>query len=82
MDNIVIKNKLIELSYTFMKNNDTVNEEIILHTILSNSQISINFVTLIEDEFEIEFDDDDINIDFFTSFDTIVNIIQKSILPN
>lgn len=55
------------------------NEQEILHRIINNSRQAILYVSLIEDEFEIEIDDDDINLDFFTSFDYVEEIIKKRI---
>jgi acyl carrier protein len=52
-------------------------DDSILHVILSESSQALEFICLIEDEFEIEFDDDDIDIDFFQSIDTIANRIVK-----
>jgi acyl carrier protein len=49
----------------------------ILFLIIGNSNKAINFVVQIEDEFNIEFDDDEVNIDFFSSFDYIVFTIKK-----
>ena len=57
-------------------------EQIILHQIISNSQYAILYVSLIEDEFEIEFDDDDINLDFFSSFNRVNKIIKKILKNN
>jgi acyl carrier protein len=47
-----------------------------LQMILSNSRQAATFVTIIEEEFNIEFDDDDINIDFFSSLDKITDLIN------
>ncbi len=50
--------------------NEPINNSL-LHVILSESQQALEFVCLLEDEFDIEFDDDDIDLDFFSNFDDI-----------
>lgn len=76
-----IKNNLLDITKTFL--DDSVDfsrygeERSVLHTILSESIQAITFVTLIEDEFEIEFDDDEIDMDFFLSFDRIAELVQR-----
>jgi acyl carrier protein len=49
-----------------------------LHQIVSDSMQAIRFISLIESEFEIEFDDDYINSDFFSSIDYILTAIANS----
>lgn len=82
MKNNEIKNSLLEIAYTILGKETVIkiyknDEKTILNAIVSVSANAILFVTLIEDEFEIEFDDDDINITFFSSFDYIINCITK-----
>lgn len=43
----------------------------LLHVILSESVQALQFVCSLEDEFEIEFDDDEIDLDFFSDFNTV-----------
>jgi acyl carrier protein len=52
-----------------------IQEKELLYLIISDSAKAIEFVNIIEDEFEIEFDDDDIGLDFFSSFENISSII-------
>jgi acyl carrier protein len=47
-----------------------------LQVILSESIQALAFVTTIEDEFDIEFDDDEIDMEFFMSVSTILRRIQ------
>lgn len=47
-----------------------------LQVILSESLQALAFVTTLEDEFDIEFDDDEIDLEFFTSTSTILERIQ------
>lgn len=82
MMNNEIKNSLLEIAYTILGKETVIkiyknDEKTILNAIVSVSANAILFVTLIEDEFEIEFDDDDINITFFSSLDYIINCITK-----
>jgi|GEM_PF-3320813 len=53
------------------------NEFNVLQRIISESTQAIQFVSLIEEEFEIEFDDDEINLDFFSSLNTIETLIKR-----
>lgn len=48
-----------------------------LRMITSESIIALMFVTTIEDEFSVEFDDDEVDIDFFNSIDDLTNKIQQ-----
>ena len=50
-----------------------------LHIILSESIQALTLVTTIEDEFKIEFDDDEIDIDFFLDFERMLNILEKHV---
>lgn len=82
MENNDLKNSLLEIVDTILgkESVDEIyknDEKTILNAIVSVSSNAILFVTLIEDEFEIEFDDDDINLSFFSSFDYIINCIGK-----
>ncbi len=64
----IINNALVKESEEY--------EKAALQMILSNSRQAANFVTIIEEEFNIEFDDDDINLDFFSSLDKIIELIN------
>ena len=50
-----------------------------LKIILSESSQALNFVVSIEDEFNIEFEDDEIDIHFFSSIDNIVDLISQKL---
>ena len=50
-----------------------------LHIILSESIQALTLVATIEDEFDIEFDDDEIDIDFFLDVDHMFNILDKHV---
>ena len=58
---------------------DFEHEKKALYYIISHSIRATKFVILIEDEFEIEFEDDVLNMDFFSGIDKIVEsvIAQK-----
>ncbi|MCX2431624.1 hypothetical protein [Pedobacter sp. GR22-10] len=54
-----------------------------MNIIISESSQALEFVTTVEDEFDIELDDDDIDLDFFIDINTMierlnVNITNKS----
>lgn len=50
-----------------------------LHIILSESMQAMEFVIAIENEFEIEFDDEDISIEFFLNLDHIVLSVLRGL---
>ena len=50
-----------------------------LYHIISDSSKAIQFVVLIEEEFEIELDDDEIDRYFFSNTNHIIDIIIKHI---
>jgi acyl carrier protein len=84
MNNNDIKDRLLEIVYTILGKevvSETYknDERSMLNAIVSVSSNAILFVTLIEDEFEIEFDDDDINLTFFSSFNYIINCIKRQL---
>lgn len=53
-------------------------EFLALQNIVSDSSQAIRFVTVVEDEFEVEFADEDIDLDFFSSLSIIAAIIAKN----
>ncbi|PRX56391.1 hypothetical protein [Flagellimonas meridianipacifica] len=50
-----------------------------LHILLSESTQALSLITSLEDEFEIEFNDDDIDMDFFLSVEVITEKIMSSL---
>lgn len=78
-----IKKRLYELIETFGDQplNFSVEGEVrrMLHIILSESMQAMEFVIAIEEEFEIEFDDEDISIEFFLDLDHIVLAVLKGL---
>ena len=55
------------------------NKQDVLRSIAKNSRQAVLYVSLIEDEFKIVINDENINIGFFTSFDFIEGIVKKHI---
>lgn len=51
-----------------------------LHIILSESIQALALVTTIEDEFNVEFDDEEIDIDFFLDFERMLDILDRHVL--
>jgi len=47
-----------------------------LQLLPTESMLAMVFVTSLEDEFSIEFDDDEVDINFFESIDTVVSRIK------
>lgn len=81
MNSQEILEKLYEITKEFSKINFDINSEKekrqVLYAIVSESVQATNYIIWIEDEFNVEFDDEDIDLDFFKSFDRIVEIINK-----
>ena len=48
-----------------------------LQILTSESMLGVVFISSIEDEFSIEFENDEIDIDFFTSIEILENKIKK-----
>lgn len=85
MEKNEIKETIMQLSKEFLVEEvgfDLNDEDDPLVIILSDSIQAVNFITLLENEFEIEFDDDEIDLDFFTSFDMIAELIIKHLCKN
>jgi acyl carrier protein len=76
MDKKHIQNSIVEiLNERFgIANTQDQDYDKLLKIILSESSQALNFVVTIEDEFDIEFEDDDIDVHFFSSIDNIVNL--------
>ena len=77
-----IENRLIEIVDLFVNGlNLDLRQKIILnkalHIIMSHSQQAITFISSVEDEFTIEFEDEEISLDVFLNFDLIVGLIKK-----
>ena len=43
------------------------------------SLLALMFITSVEDEFSISFEDDEVDINFFSSMDTVVNKINNAL---
>lgn len=56
------------------------NPDQLLILIASNSIWVTNLLMLIEDEFDIEIDDDDICLELFQSIENLINTIMKSLI--
>lgn len=50
-----------------------------LQLLTTESMLALIFVTSIEDEFSIEFDDDDVDMNFFKGIDVVVQKIEQYI---
>jgi len=78
-----IKTNLYELTDTFLGGTLNVAQEdretVVLNHLASDSIQAIEFVLLIESEFEIELNDEDINEAFFTSFDYMAKLVLEQL---
>lgn len=79
MDKNYIQNTIVEIlnELSGIDNTQEHDYDNLLKIILSESSQALNFVVTIEDEFDIEFEDDEIDIHFFSSIDTIVNLTSQ-----
>jgi len=50
-----------------------------LNIIISESSQALELLTTIEDEFDIELDDDDVDLDFFTNIDVMIVKIAQTL---
>lgn len=48
-----------------------------LQEIASESMQAIEYILLLESEFQMEFDDNDVNVEFFSNLDNIVALIAQ-----
>jgi len=80
MNNIKVntKDRIVDIVKDILKT-ETVDDDS-LYLIVTESRLAINFVTMIEDEFDIEIDDDDIDVEFFNSIDEIASRLEKYII--
>lgn len=76
-DRISIRQKIRELAGSIISVPDNYSEDTILRILISESRQALEFVCTLEDEYDIEFDDDQINIEFFTNFDYIIDCIIR-----
>jgi acyl carrier protein len=81
--------KIKEILYTLITENtqkkynlsielyDERKENEALSYIISNSVLATSFVISIEDEFNIEIEDDELNLEFFSSIDKMTQTIKQ-----
>ncbi len=78
-----IKTNLYELTDTFLDGTFEVSREdqetVVLNHLASDSIQAIEFVLLIESEFEIELNDEDINEEFFSNFDYMAGLVLEQL---
>jgi len=78
-----IRDKVLDVISSVLNftDNSLARSNTALHIILSESVQALEFVCLLEDEFHIEFDDDEIDLDFFSDISTIVKRIKNHLYP-
>lgn len=75
-----LKRQIWELACGLVREDpDRPVDDKLLHVILSESSQALEFVCILEDEYEVEFDDDEIDLDFFRGFDTIAERLSRHI---
>ena len=79
MDENKVENKIVEIvnSYFGDRKDLTLNDK--LAHILSESSQAIDFVSAIEEEFAIDLDDDEIDLDFFLDFNVLTSRVKRSL---
>jgi len=77
-----IKENLIEIIKSFLTDEEIdysnlhhVNKA--LQIIMGNSVQALTFVSIIEDEFDIEFDDYDVNLNSFLDIEALILLLNK-----
>jgi acyl carrier protein len=80
-----IKNKILVIvdqlisTQPELRNSETMLVDDKLNVLISESSQALVFITTIEDEFDVELDDDDIDLDFFTDVDVMIARIKKNL---
>lgn len=80
-----IRKTLRDLTSDFVAReiNTEVDESYALQQIASESMQAIEYIILLESEFEMEFDDNDVNVEFFSNLDNIATLIaEQSKIPS
>ena len=75
----MIKSNLSNILDEILPDDQIKSDEDKLVIIGSNSILALNFVTVIEEYYNIEFDNDVINHKFFSDLDYLKEVIEKSI---
>ncbi len=76
-----IRKALREMTSDFVSKeiNTDADESYALQQISSESMQAIEYIILLESEFEIEFDDNDVNIEFFSNLENIASLISEQL---
>ncbi|MDW5298895.1 MAG: hypothetical protein SA378_01975 [Sedimentibacter sp.] len=81
-----IRDELINILLSLFEKNDLKdkisNQDDLIYLLSTDSTQAIVFLTLIEDEFQIEIEDDDIDMRLFSKIEYCVDVIQKYIKKN
>ncbi|MBB6499060.1 hypothetical protein [Pedobacter cryoconitis] len=73
---LTILNEVIDSDYSEL-NKLEISDDEKLRAITSESMVALIFVTTLEDEFSIEFNDDEIDITFFNSIDYLAETVDS-----
>lgn len=80
-----IKNKILVIvdqlinAQPELYSSDTMLIDDKLNVLISESSQALAFITTIEDEFDVELDDDDIDLEFFTNVDVMTARIKRNL---
>ncbi|HCA08764.1 MULTISPECIES: hypothetical protein [unclassified Chryseobacterium] len=80
MDNV--EQKVSEILRTITGENQLFNDltdEEKIQMLPSESMLTLQFVTYLEEEFDIEFDDEELDISFFESFENVINAVTNHV---
>lgn len=78
-----IKEKVSDILNDLTKNeyqdifNGCDNDKDRLQLLTSESMLALVFISTLEDEFSIEFDDDELDVNFFSSLEIVEQVIKK-----
>ena len=74
-----IRKTLLDLTSDFVAREikTEADESYALQEIASESMQAIEYILLLESEFEMEFDDNDVNVEFFSNLDNIAALIAQ-----
>lgn len=78
MDQSIMKSRIYELADEFYKEvKDQRDETNLVQMYSINSIDSIEFLLILEEEYDIEFDDDDLNIESLMNIDHLTELIAS-----
>lgn len=83
MEDKILYNRVKELTELFVSSSadqtmiKSLAPDEMLRLIITDSIQAINYIVLLEDEFEVEIDDEDISLSLFETINNVVAVINK-----